>query len=419
MGTIVLDTRTEGSRAATYVVVLLLTLCFRPSMLYGISEPAFALILAVVGGYFIVGKKGDTTGRKGAFVGLGILFYIYKAVQGVALGTASPAVVLRELGFMLGPALALLLINSRTWKSAVLAFMTPVLFFLPSYLLSGVLTILSGSVDPIILRRFVLDMGDGTYDAVFAFPYSLYIDAPEVGPFVFGRAVGYVREPGIYQVPLIISYFATDLLDLRYRRALKGAFLVNIILTFSTAGWGAFVASWLYYNVFSSKSKDFADRYTVFRRVGALLLSIPLFYFVVYAETQVSLTQKLADSSKRLLAAIDALQTFAENPIWGVGFQNPKVSTIHFIGTAAELGIVGVILIFLLILGPTWTLVQKRHPVLVFLVPLVLTMLFAQPLFGTAFFFLVLAIVVGYPSDTPLDPTASTDAKTLKGEGQS
>jgi hypothetical protein len=397
MSTTLLDTRTEDSKAATYVVVLLLTLCFRPSMLYRISELSFALILAVVGGYFIVGKKGDIAGRKGAFVGLGILFYVYEAVQGVALGTASPAVVLRELGFMLGPALALLLINDRTWKSAVLAFITPVLFLLPSYLLSGVLTILSGSVDPIILRRFVLDMGDGTYDAVWAWPYSLYIDQTEIGPFTFGRATGFVREPGIYQVLLIIGYFAVDMLDVRYKRMLKGGILANIVLTFSTAGWGSFVAAWLYYNVFSSRGTELSGMRAFFRRTGAVVLSLPILYYVVYAETKVALARKLADSSVRVLEAINALQKFLESPIWGVGFQNPEVSTIHLIGTAAELGIVGILLIFFLILGPIWPLVRRRHPVLVFLVPLILTMLFAQPLFGTTLFFLILAIVTSYP----------------------
>lgn len=401
MATTVLDRRTDDSRVATYAVFLLLTLFFRPSMLYVLSEPIFAFIVVLISGYFFVGKKGYVTWRKVSFLGLCTIFYVYKAVQGISFGTGSPIVVLNEMGFMLAPTISMFMLNCRTWDSAVLALITPVIFFIPSYLLTGLLTMLLGGVDTLILDHFTLDMGDGTYEARWAFPYSLYIGgSPTVGPFSFGRATGFVREPGIYQVLLIISYFSVDIIDLRYKNLFKGGVLVNIFLTFSTAGWGSFAAAWLYYNVFSSSDKILSGVRSFSRRIGALLLSLPLLYYVLYAETKASVTQKLSGSSgeTRILLALDAIQEFMSSPVWGVGFQSPEVESIHFVGVVAELGLVGVLLIFLFTFVPIWPLVRKFHPVLVFLVPLILTMLFAQPLFGKTLFFLVLAIVVAYPA---------------------
>lgn len=381
-------------------------------MLYGLSELAFAFAVAIIGGYFLVGKNMYITRRKIAFWVLGFLYFVYLTLQSFAFGTAQFGVVLREMAFMIVPATAMLMVNRETWPSALKAVMTPVFFFLPSYLLSAVLTILLGSYEPLVLSQFVLDMGDSTYETIWAFPYSLYIGGwKNIASITFHRATGFVREPGIYQVLLIVTYFGVDLLRFKNRRVLKGALLANIFLTFSTAGWGAFAASWLYYNVFASKkseevfaTKEEENSYvrnqgTIWQRLGALVLSIPLFYFVVFADTLTSVSGKLAGSSgqSRVVKALIALREFASSPVWGVGFRSPEVTSIHFIGVLAELGIVGVIIIALLTFGPAWGVIKKFHPVLVFLVPLILTTLFSQPLFGKTLYFLILTLVVSYP----------------------
>jgi hypothetical protein len=401
----VLDTRKGYSEAATYSVFLLLTLFFRPSMLYVLAEPAFVLIFAIIAGYLIVGKQMFATRRKVAFGAMGFLFFGYITLQSFAFGTARFGVVLREMGFMMAPATAMFMVNRKTWPSALKALMTPVFVFLPSYLISGILTVLLGSYEPLAVSQFILDMGDDTYLAVWAFPYSLYIGGKKefAEIFVFHRATGFVREPGIYQVLLIITYFGVDILKFKYRKFLKGALLANIFLTFSTAGWGAFGASWLYYNVFASEKRQeeaqSQKRGTLWQRLGALLLSVPLFYFILFAETQASVSEKLAGSSGqvRVVKGLIALREFIGSPVWGVGFRSPEVTSIHFIGVLAEVGIVGVTIIALLTFGPVWGLIKKFHPVLVFLVPLVLTTLLAQPLFGKTIYFLIIVLVASYP----------------------
>ena len=242
-------------------------------------------------------------------------------------------------------------------------------------------------------------MGDDTYQALWAFPYSLYIGGGKsFGPFMFHRATGFVREPGVYQILLIIAYFAVDILELRYQRALKVGLLANIFLTFSTAGWGAFAVSWLYYNVLSSKGKGL-DRSVLFQRLGALLMSIPLFYFVIFADTRASVTEKVGgeSGSVRIVNALISVQEFLSSPVWGVGFRSPDVPSIHFIGVLAELGLIGVGLIVLHVFVPTWHLIQKRHPVAVLLIPLMLTTILAQPLFGKTMYFLILGLIASYP----------------------
>lgn len=400
LSTSLINTRSKSSDAAAYTAILLLALCFRPAILYPLAEVAYAIILVVVAGYLLVGKRMFWSRSKSLFVVLATTFYIYLTLQGVALGTAPMAVVLREMGFMIGPAVALLLINRYTWRSAFKGFIAPVLFFLPSYLISGVITLLTGTYETLALKWFILDMGDATYEAVWAFPYSLYLGGVnEIGPIAFHRATGFVREPGIYHILLSITYFGIDFLEIRHKRLLKGAVLTNLFLTFSTAGWGAFAASWLYYNVFSSRGEHQSIFRALLQRAWALLLSIPLVYYVVFAEAKASVSGKLAGSSgqERVIQSIIAFQEFSTSPLLGVGFGNPNVPGIHFVGVLAEVGIVGVTLIASFIAIPLWPLIRQRHPVLVFLVPLILTMLFAQPLFGKTIFFLIIALVVAYP----------------------
>jgi len=368
-------------------------------MLYVLAEPTFILVLAILGGYMIVGKRLFSTRPKIAYAAFGGLLFIYIAVQSLTLGTSTVGVVLREIGFFAAPATVMFLVNRFTWRAAMLALITPVFLFLPSYLISGVMTVLAGSYEPLVITKFVLSMGDDTYDTILAFPYSLYIGGwKSFGPIKFHRATGFVREPGVYQILLIIAYFTVDILNLRYKRILKTGVLANIFLTFSTAGWGAFAASWLYFNVLSSKGAHLNVK-AVVQRVGALLMSIPLFYFVLFAETRASVTQKLGgeSGSVRVINALVSLREFSSSPVWGVGFRSSDVPSIHFIGVLAELGLIGVGLIVLHVFVPTWRLIQKRHPVAVFLIPLMLTTILAQPLFGKTMYFLILGLIASYP----------------------
>ena len=400
MSITLINTHSKDSDVAAYVAVLLLALCFRPAILYPLAEVAYAILLVTIAGYLLVGKRMFWSRSKTLFVVWATAFYIYITLQGVAFGTAPMAVVLREMGFMLGPAVALVLINRFTWRSAFKGFIAPVLFFLPSYLFSGLITLLTGTYETLALKWFILDMGDATYEAVWAFPYSLYLGGVnEIGPIAFHRSTGFVREPGIYQILLSITYFGIDFLEIRYKRFLKGAVLLNLFLTFSTAGWGAFAAAWLYYNIFSSRGQYKSRFKALLQRAWAILLSIPLVYYVVFAEAKASVSEKLAGSSgqERVLQSLIAFQEFSTSPLLGVGFGNPSIPGIHFVGVLAEVGIVGVTIIGAFIVFPLWPLIRRRHPILVFLVPLILTTLFAQPIFGKTIFFLIITLVVAYP----------------------
>jgi len=128
-------------------------------------------------------------------------------------------------------------------------------------------------------------------------------------------------------------------------------------------------------------------------------MSIPLFYFVIFADTRASVTQKVGgdSGSVRIINALISVQEFLSSPVWGVGFRSPDVPSIHFIGVLAELGLVGVGLIVLHVFVPTWRLIQKRHPVAVLLIPLMLTTILAQPLFGKTMYFLILGLIASYP----------------------
>lgn len=396
----------RSSPIALYLVVLM-CLLFRPSITYWLAEPVFVGVIGFTVIYLLLGKSIYLNRRKAGFLILIVVYFAYIILQGLAFGTANLSIILREIGFVFGPVAVLLMMNKHTWPAALKAVLTSVLIFLPSCLLTGLLSLLPGMAEHLVIDRFILDMGDATYQAVWSFPYTLSVGGiVEFGPVEFRRATGFVREPGIYQILIIISYFAVDILKLRHSRLLKGLLGVNLFLTFSTAGWGAFAASWIYYNVLARGEQAGSTLRSFGRRIGALLLFMPVGYLILFGESKASVTEKLAGASGqvRLLKALDALESFVNNPVWGIGFQSPEVNTIHFIGVLAQIGLVGVLLAFSFIILPNLSLIWARHRVLVLLISPVLTTVLAQPIWGKALFILSIVLVVGYPYEDDESP---------------
>jgi hypothetical protein len=76
---------------------------------------------------------------------------------------------------------------------------------------------------------------------------------------------------------------------------------------------------------------------------------------------------------------------------------------------------VGVFLAFMMSVAPNLDLIMKRHPVLVLLIPVLLTTLLSQPLFDKPLFVLIVALVAAYPyRDVTKDPNfADRPSRTL------
>jgi len=133
--------------------------------------------------------------------------------------------------------------------------------------------------------------------------------------------------------------------------------------------------------------------------MSAIAVLVVIGFAFIFAQNKAGLAAKLASGSGqvRLMAAQEALQAFKDSPIWGIGYGNPDVDTILFIGSMAQIGSIGLFLLLMILVAPVWELIRRRHPVLVFLVPLVLTTTLAQPLFDKSLFYFIVGLVVTYP----------------------
>lgn len=395
--------------------ITFLVLNQRPAILQAVGELVFASLLAAMGFYFYLGGKVYLNRRKRIFLVFAALLSLYLFAQGVLLQTAVTVNLLINVSFIFVSSLAILFISENRWTIALKAFIYPVLFFCVSYLITTLTVVLvGGSLDRLALVSFELIQGGSKYFITIYFPFSPALGFGNSNFFglSIARAIGHFREPGIFQILVIASFFGLDFIELNRKKIWKALLLFTLVLTFSTAGIGSFVAAFLYYYVVARREGGVSSRYKsvwlLLSRTFYLVITFGIGYWFVFTEQKFGLMRKLhfASGSVRVEAASDALTQFSEHPLFGVGYLNPSVSGLTFSSMFAQIGLVGAILIVLMILAPNWELIKNRHPVLVLLIPVVLTMLMAQPLFDKPLLYIFIALVVAYPiKDTPASGT--------------
>ena len=393
--------------------ITLLVLNQRPAILQAVGEVVFALLLTSMGFYFFLGGKAYLNRRKQLFLLFVGMLSLYLFTQGVVFQTAVTANLLINVAFIFVSSLIVLFVPSSRWEVALKAVVYPVLFFSASYAITAIVLIVTGlGLDRLALYSFDLVQGHTEYNISIYFPFSLALGFGNSDYFGLNiaRAIGHFREPGIFQILVTASYFGLDYLDINRKRLWKILLLFTLVLTFSTAGIGSFVAAYFYYHVLSSKEKAKKDAWASIRRILSrffyLVLAVAAGWWFVFTEQKFGLMRKLhfASGNVRVEAASDALTHFYEHPIFGVGYLNPEISGLTFSSLFAQVGLVGVMLILLMIVAPNWRLIRSRHPILVLLIPVVLTMLLAQPLFDKPLLYLFIALVTAYPATSEPAP---------------
>ena len=395
--------------STTFLVfcITLLVLNQRPAILQAIGEIVFAGLLAAIGFYFFLGGRVYLNRRKRLFLFFSGLLCLYLFAQGLVLQTAVTANLMINVTFIFVSSLVVLFVPAHRWEIGLKAVIYPVLFFSVSYATTAIILLaVGGGLDRLTLTSFELIQGQSKYDISIYFPFSPALGFGNSNFFglQIARAIGHFREPGIFQILVIASFFGLDYLDVKRKRLWKILLLFTLVLTFSTAGIGSFVAAYFYYHVLSSKEKTRKDIWGQIRRFLSrffyLVLAVAAGWWFVFTEQKFGLMRKLhfASGNVRVEAASDALTHFYEHPIFGVGYLNPEISGLTFSSLFAQVGLVGVMLILLMIVAPNWRLIRYRHPILVLLIPVILTMLLAQPLFDKPLLYLFIALVTAYPA---------------------
>ncbi|MCS4034088.1 hypothetical protein GGQ02_002488 [Salinibacter ruber] len=368
------------------------------------AEIIYSFGLACIGTALVLRGKVYVTRPKIIFYFFILLYCAYTVVQSYVTGNVISAAVNDSL-YIIGIIVLTLAVKAEEWDVLLRVIVFSVLIVVPSYLITTIFIVFVG-IDGVLIRELFITIETGGYDALLCFPYSLYIGGvqPVLG-VTLPRAAGLMREPGIFQIPVIISYFAVDFLDMNYKKILKLTFASMVLLTISTAGFMSFLASLIYYNFFVKRDLKGSTVEIIGRNVAVLFVLAPLVYWGLFQDTYIGLLNKLESGSgtARVLSAISALNVFTNHPLFGIGYVNDQVNAIHFLGAMAQIGLAGILLLGFSIFGAIWRLVRERHPITVILVPLLLTVLFSQPIYRSPFFFFIVGLLVVFTSSKDRD----------------
>ena len=393
--------RKEETRLSVIVFsIFLLGFLLRPSIFQGYGEVIFAAFVGSIGFYALIGLKGYVSTRRVAFVISVILFSGYITIQAAVMGVGEIGPLLKNIAFILLPSFAVFLLSSQTWPSALKVIVYTVGLFIPSYLVSTILLLLGYELNQVSYFQFVVPMGEKEYEMFLTLPFSVYISSlAELGPVELPRAVGIFREPGLFQILTVMTFFGVDFVNVRFKQLLRWGSLFVLLLTFSTAGWGVFIICWAYYYLIAKRGGHGLSIKRFGAQIGTTMVLVGLVYFFLFAESKASLLTKLQSGSGqvRILALLQSIEIFASNPIFGVGYGNSDVDTVLFIGTMAQIGTVGLVLVLAMIFGPNLDLVLRRHPVVVLMIPVLVTSLLSQPIFDKSIFVLIVGMVTAYP----------------------
>ena len=396
-------TRAISPRVSSALLVFLIffgLLNQRPAILQMVGELVLVMSAGLMALYLMLGYKVTSNQRKNVFVGLAGILCLYLAVQGLLLGTGVSEATLKNIIFIFFSALAVIFIREEDWESALKAFVYPVLFFSVSYLITSVLVMgLGVPLESLSLYAFHLAQGPSGYHITIYFPFSVALGFGDVRilGIPLARAIGYFREPGIFQVLVAISFFGLDYLALRRKWLWKTLLLLTLLLTFSTAGFGAFLAAAAYYYLFANRGG--ATRKRLWKTVGALVFLVPITQWFLFTDKNFGLMRKLSlgSGTVRVEETSAALAAMKANPLLGAGYGNEAISTINFMSIVGQIGLLGLAALLALIVVPNWDLIKRRDPALVFIIPGFLTMLVSQPLFDKPMFYLMLVLITALP----------------------
>ena len=211
----------------------------------------------------------------------------------------------------------------------------------------------------------------------------------ESGYSIFGtlygipRGTGFLREAGLYQIYLIISFFSLDFINIKYKKIIRVILVLALFTTFSTAGITIFIIACFYKLIFMMNLKSIKRIL-----ISTILIIMILFitYYFLIAE-KYGLLSKLQDVSGkiRMYDIILAISHIKDSPIFGIGFAEQSGfinENINMIVGIAKIGIIGMLLhISALFLGIKYHYTKDTF---IIMLPIILTSLISQPIYYTA-----------------------------------
>ncbi len=324
----------------------------------------------------------------------GIVFLAYVILQIPILNLTSYKVGFGASVYLLFGYITVLICNKDDIKIFVKLFILLNVLFGISYLVSYALYISVGLYLP--LFNIALSNSDKTsYVLPVLFPYSpVYNGIAAFAGYFMPRAIGFMREPGIYQLMVIIAFWLNSFYDFKLKRAITIILIFTLLFTFSTTGYALLLLT-LFWKYFRGAKKG---RRFLYYSIGIPLIA-GLFFLLLTSESQFGLQEKLdaKSGSSRIFSILASKYYLEKSPYFGIGFRNDPDAIelgINFIGTTAQLGIVGTLIILIPFVFVGVKLIKSKVELVNIYLALIATMLIAQPIVDKPFTFLFLSILV-------------------------
>lgn len=370
------------------VIYVLLVLNLRPALLGQMYNELFLLIpMTFISIIFVVTTRGRVRLQPHNLIlaYLVLLFALWLVVQIVVSTPKSiyVAVVLGVSIFVL--ALSALISVQKQFVDLILRTLIYFIVLLSTSQLLTYLLFAIGVKEQILITEFVPSADYAWLPTKLFFPFTITLHEVWVAGIKIERSVGIFREPGLYQMYIIISYFALDFVNVRYQQLFRALLLASLFLTVSTAGYAIFLACMIYKQLVVNR-RNYLYRFVV---VVAGIILLILFANVPWF----GLLDKMERNIGRTTGVIESFQLLAASPVVGYGVVGGAMDRqygVSLLASVHSLGIIG------LGLYAALTLYAIRHnytrQTLVLWLPLFATLLVSQPLFekGIAIFMLFL-----------------------------
>lgn len=364
---------------------LLLTLCVfntRPAIIGQKFGELYFLFTIAVFIILLISTKRLVVKKEVLFLYLFyLLFYTYVVFQYYFLQKENFTLVFSS--FLL---ISLGMFGFITYKEGVFQKMVRTVSIIYSvFAVSYVITLLMVFFDSDIQIGEIKLMMRDDYDYIYPvyFPISIaYNGSVRILSETLPRAIANFREPGLLQLILIYLFWVNFYLKLKNYKLMNVCLLVLLLLTFSTAGYIAFAISVIIYLITK-------DRFSVRKYIYAFLVIAAFSSLMLYADTQFSIENKFSNQSGliRLNAALVSFDLLKEHPLLGIGFDQKYKDIpigVNFLGTMAQVGIFGTIFLLLPFFYTIKVILKRNKKYLTLVAPLLLTLLFSQPLYDKA-----------------------------------
>ena len=390
-----------GSIAALYCVLIT---NMRPSILGQKFGTTFTLIVLLsLLFYFLVKQKLTLKHSKEriTFLVFYLLMLFYTFFQLLFLSPDKVIDGFKVFIFLFLGFAPILILNGSTIKKFSKIYIYIIFVFGISYLVSYML-FFSGTT--FIVGNIQLQMSE-TYIYSFdvLFPFSPIYNGPaNLGGFKVPRAIGFAREPGLYQMMIIIAFWLQDYYKFNNNLFIKSILISSLLFTFSTTGYVILIITFGY--KFIKTIKKINNWYLIL----IIPITILVLYVVIFSNNQFSISNKVYSGSglMRIEATLTSLEIIRNNFLFGVGFHiRPEGIPIgiNYLGTIAQLGFIGTIIYLMPFLYVLKKIYNKSYQFLNIYVVIILTMLLAQPLYDKPLTFLFTGILLLLSTNTAKD----------------